>query len=197
MALPHDTSLFRELAPRYMARLIADFPWTDEDAAAAMGSAGVESAGFKLMQEVNPVAGRGGLGPFQWTGPRRRLYEAWLARKGAKADDFEAAYGFLYRELTGDEKGTIEAVRSAVGLYAKTKAFERAFERAGVPAWDRRYEWAQLALSTYRAMKPGPALSVVPAPAAPAPTPAPVVAKPAAPVAKPSLWSWLKTKVAA
>lgn len=176
MTLPKNTSLFRELAPRYMARLMADFPWTDEDAAAAMGSAGVESLGFTLMQEVAPRGGRGGLGPFQWTGPRRIAFEKWLDRKKAKPTDFEACYAFLFRELKGDERATIDAVRKAKAyseklangrlvnrssLYAKTKAFERAFERAGVPAWDKRLEWAQLALDTYRAAQPRPA--VIPA----------------------------------
>lgn len=151
MTLPKDTSLFRDLAPRYMDRLMADFPWTEQDAAAALGSAGVESAGFRLMQEVNPTSGRGGLGPFQWTGPRRVEYETWLARKGAKANDFEASYGFLFRELKGSEKATVENVRRAESLRTKVIAFERAFERAGVPAWDKRLEWAELALAAWRA----------------------------------------------
>ena len=67
-------TLFDELAPRYMARLIADFDMDIDDAAAIMGNAGHESAGFKLMQEVKPRGGRGGRragqrpleGPAEW-----------------------------------------------------------------------------------------------------------------------------------
>lgn len=174
MTLPKNTTLFCNLAPLYMDRLMADFPWTDEDAAAAMGSAGHESLGFTLMQEIGPRAGRGGLGPFQWTGPRRVQFEAWLARHvGWKPSDFEAGYSFLFRELIGAENATVDRVRQAKGLYRKVVAFERAFERAGVPAWPKRLEWAELALVTYRARKrPAPDIPVAAATSAPSTKPA-------------------------
>lgn len=169
-----STKLFDELAPRYIDKLIADFGMTDEDGAAVMGNAGHESGGFRRMQELKPVGGgRGGLGPFQWTGPRRRSYEAWLKRKGAKPGDFEADYAFLFRELTGPEKKAVPATKAAVGLQAKVIAFERAFERAGVKHYPSRLKWAKRALAVYRARgaaapAPAPAAKPKPAPTAPA-----------------------------
>jgi hypothetical protein len=129
-----DTKLFRAQAPRYMRQLIADFDFTVEDAAAIMGNAGEESAGFTKMQEVSPRGGRGGLGPFQWTGPRRVEYEKWCKRKGWAPSSFEAAYSFLWRELHGDEKKAVAAVKNADTLEAKVIAFERNFERAAADA---------------------------------------------------------------
>jgi hypothetical protein len=175
-----DTKLFRAQAPRYMRQLIADFDFTVEDAAAIMGNAGEESAGFTKMQEVSPRGGRGGLGPFQWTGPRRVEYEKWCKRKGWAPSSFEAAYSFLWRELHGDEKKAVAAVKNADTLEAKVIAFERNFERAAADAkhYDVRLRWAKIALDAYNSLTAPPTAPVpVPAPA-PAPVPAPVPADP-------------------
>lgn len=136
-----------------MARLIADFDLDVDGAAAIMGNAGHESAGFALMQEIKPRRGRGGLGPFQWTGSRRVSYEAWLVRKGAKPGDFEADYAYLFRELIGPEKGAIPAVKRAIGLRAKVVAFELAFERAAADAkhYESRLRWAERARAAFQA----------------------------------------------
>lgn len=157
MTLP-KTELFVKQAPRLMAMLMLDFGLSEEDAAAIMGNAGHESGGFRLMQELKPRGGgRGGLGIFQWTGPRRVAFEAWLKRNNTKATDFDASYAFLFRELKGAEKKAIEATKSAVGLYNKVVAFERAFERAAADAkhYDSRMAWAQLALSSYQKIPVG------------------------------------------
>lgn len=75
---------FRAKAPGIMAQLVRDFPITPEDAAAIVGNLGHESQGFTAMQEFKPVVAgsRGGWGWAQWTGPRRRAFEAYCARTG-------------------------------------------------------------------------------------------------------------------
>lgn len=159
MALPRNTTVFRREAPRYVAALMRDFGLTDIQAAGFPGNFGVESAGFTRMQEIAPLVkgSKGGLGPAQWTGPRRRAYEAWLKRKGAKPGDFEADYGFLFRELSGSEKGVLAALRKARTIEDAVRIVMETYERPGIPHLDRRVEWGRLALDAYRAAPPGPA----------------------------------------
>lgn len=157
---------FTDLAPQYMRLLMKDFGFSAEDAAAVLGNAGHESLGFTVMQEIHPRSGRGGLGWFQWTGPRRVAFEAFL--KGRSPSDPYLNYGMLFRELTGAERGAVAKTKAAVGLYGKVIAFEEAYERAGVKNYPSRYAYAQAALSAFRASEASP-----PAPPLPGPTPTP------------------------
>lgn len=154
-------TLFTDKAVKYMPLLMKDFSLSDEDAAAIFGNAGAETEGFKYFQEIKPVVpgSAGGFGWFQWTGPRRRAFEAYCVRNNLDPRSDEANYAFLFVELTGSEKKAIPALKAAVGLRAKTEAFERSFERAGVKAYDKRYNYAKIALDAYRAK---PAVSSAP-----------------------------------
>jgi hypothetical protein len=172
---------YKEWAPRMVGELIEDFDLKDFQAAGIVGNAGGESKGFTQMQELKPtVAGsRGGLGGFQWTGPRRVAFEAWLKRKGWTAHDYEANYSFLFRELTSTERATIPAVAAATTIEEATKAFMVKFERPGVPHYEGRVSWAQEALKLYRAKKAAEPAVVEPEPAPlPEPEPAPAAALP-------------------
>lgn len=165
---------FRATAPHYMKLLMADFGFNLDDAAAIFGNLGHESRGLTDLQENNPTVkgSRGGYGWAQWTGPRRRAYEAWCKKHGKdpKADDTN--YAYLFVELKGDEKAAIAKTKAAVGLDAKVEAFEKAFLRAGVKHYPSRKVWAARALDAYRAsglaekLKP---VTVQPAPETPAP----------------------------
>lgn len=153
------TALFRRKAPPIMRKLMDDFPaWGELDAAAVLGNIGGETGGFKHMQEISPVVrgSRGGWGWCQWTGPRRRAFEAWCQKQSLDVASDEANYGYLCHELRTTEKRTIAAVANAPTLEAKTIAFERTFERAGIPHHAKRIEWAEMALEAYRATKPKP-----------------------------------------
>jgi hypothetical protein len=145
---------FEELSLRYMVDLIRDFDLKPFQAAAVVGNAGTESGGFTQIQEINPTSGRGGLGHFQWTGPRRRDFEAWLERnadKGWTAETYEANYSMLFRELVGPESATIPALKQAGTIEDATKAFMDKFERPGVPHLDNRISWARKALAAFDA----------------------------------------------
>lgn len=144
---------FETLAPRIMRDLMRDFPIDKLDAAAVCGNIGHETNGLTVMQEVKPsVPGsRGGYGWPQWTGPRRRAFEAWCKARGLKVDSYEANYGFMAVELRGDEKAALAALKRADDLAAKTVAFEAAYERAGVTALAARIRWAKRALAAFEA----------------------------------------------
>lgn len=153
MTSPKPSAIFRRACLAWMPRLMADFGFDEVEAAAVLGNAGHESAGLTRMQELRPAVpgSRGGLGAFQWTGPRRKAFEAWLKRKKAGPDDLDATYGFLFRELTGGERKAVAATKAAIGLDAKVRAFEKAYERAGVKHYDGRVAWARVALSIFQA----------------------------------------------
>jgi hypothetical protein len=160
-------ALFRKHAPQMVADLVHDFRLTPKQAAAFAGNAGAESAGFTDIIEDGALAKgwAGGTGWFQWTGPRRKTFEAWLKRKGWKADSYEGNYSFLYRELTTEEKGALERVRATTTLDKATEVVWKYFERPedsqatsknygrSLPA---RKRWALIALQEYEAKKPAP-----------------------------------------
>ena len=166
---------FRATAPKYMRRLVADFPQLDlQDAAAIFGNLGHESLGFTKLQEMKPtVAGsKGGWGWAQWTGPRRRAFEAYCARTGKDPASDEANYAYLFLELKGiegTESGAVGKVSTAVGLEDKVIAFEKAFLRAGVKHYDKRLEWARIAVDALRKEEEAAAPIPVPRPK-PSPT---------------------------
>lgn len=146
---------FRAKAPGIMAQLVRDFSITPEDAAAIVGNLGHESLGFTAMQEFKPVVegSRGGWGWAQWTGPRRRAFEAYCARTGKDPASDEANYAYLFLELKGIE-GTegkaLGKLKAAKGLDAKVEAFEKAFLRAGVKHYNSRKQWAYIAMDQFR-----------------------------------------------
>lgn len=147
------TPLFREKVRQHMPVLMRDFSLSAEDAAAIFGNIGHECGGFAQMQELKPVVpgSRGGFGWCQWTGPRRREFEAYCARNKLDPRSDKANYGFLFVELSGGEgRRALPALRAAKGLDAKVEAFERAFLRAGVKHYPSRKKWAADALAAYR-----------------------------------------------
>jgi hypothetical protein len=144
---------FRATAPRYMAMFMADFGCSKLDAAAVFGNAGYESNGFKSLQEIKPVVkgSRGGYGWFQWTGPRRRAFEAYCKRNDLDIASDLANYKWLHVELHDTEKRAIPALKNAGSLEEKVVAFEDTFERAGVKRYPERVRWAQIALAAFEA----------------------------------------------
>lgn len=173
--------LFISKAPKYMALFMADFAASLDDAAAVFGNFGHECAGFTAMQEINPtVAGsRGGYGWPMWTGPRRRAYEAYCKKHGKNPASDEANYAYIFVELKGPEKHAIGKLKAARTLSAKVKAFELAYERAGVKHYASRETWAGIAKQAYLDWskkptgKPASAQQPVPTTKDTAPTPQP------------------------
>ena len=141
---------FKEQAPALMKNLMKDFDLTKEQAAGITGNLGHESAGLKAgIQEggVKQGQGRGGLGWAQWTGPRRKAFESYLAESGQKATDPAANYGFLKRELTTTHKGALAAVKKETTGSGAMMAFEDKFEAAKVKHYEGRQKYTDQAMA--------------------------------------------------
>ncbi|MBN8997737.1 MAG: hypothetical protein J0H94_21215 [Rhizobiales bacterium] len=144
-------AIFDDLAPQVMRDLMKDFGLDASRAAAILGNLGHESGGFKFLQEIKPISGRGGYGWAQWTGPRRVQFEAYCTRNKLDPASYKANYGWLFVELTTTEKAAIPALKAAKTLDDQVKAFEKSFERAGVKNYPSRIDWAKRALKAYTA----------------------------------------------
>src|SRR5215204_1011605 len=98
-------------APQFIADLMHDFGLTDWQAAGFVGNFAAESAYFNDIVEDGAIAKgwAGGTGFAQWTAARRKTFEAWIKKKGWKADSYEGNYSYLYRELKGIEKSADHA----------------------------------------------------------------------------------------
>jgi hypothetical protein len=139
---------FESQAPALMRRLQGDFGLTAAQAAGIVGNLGHESGGLKAgIQEKGVTRGRGGLGWAQWTGPRRRAFEAYLQQTGQEATDPEANYGFLKVELNGTHKRAIDAIKRTNDVRGAMMEFERVFEAAGVKHYESRLQYANKALT--------------------------------------------------
>jgi hypothetical protein len=148
-------TLFQSLAPRIMRGLIRDLSISLTDAAAIVGNLGHESGGFRFLQEKKPLVpgSAGGYGWAQWTGPRRRAYEAYCAKNKLDPAGFEANYGYLVFELRNTETRAVPAVKAAKTLPEKVKAFELHFERASplYKHYESREQYAAQALTAFTA----------------------------------------------
>lgn len=143
----------REKAADLTDRMVKDLGISETKAAAIVGNFMHESGDFQHMQEIAPVSGRGGYGWAQWTGPRRRNFEAFVANKGLDINSDDANYQFFLHEIQNDpyEKQQFERWKNTeyVNLAAETVAFENSYERAGVKHHGSRIQRAETALQMY------------------------------------------------
>lgn len=92
------------------------------------------------INEISPtVAGsRGGYGLNQWTGPRRRAYEAFAAERGVPFDDLQTQLDFTIYELQGPERGAYSALLDTSDPVQAAQVYSEKFLRPGVPNMERR-----------------------------------------------------------
>lgn len=132
---------------RLMRDLMADFGFSREQAAGVVGNLDHESDGFKGLQEYNPIipGSRGGYGYAQWTGPRRREFEAWAAKNGhSDLSTYDANYGFLKYEMTQTwEKRAVDRVKQTNSVEDAAKVFQDTFLRPGIPHTQSRIQRAR------------------------------------------------------
>lgn len=150
---------FRSKSSGIVARLMGDFPIVSVDGIAVVGNLGHECNGFTALQEVSPTVkgSRGGFGWAQWTGPRRRAFEAYCKRNHLDPASDQANYAWLFLELKGSEAGAITALLKAADRNAKVVAFEKAFLRAGVKHYPSRQQWAAIAADEWAKSGQAPA----------------------------------------
>jgi hypothetical protein len=99
-----------DIGRRLIADLMMDYGFTKWQAAALVGNFAHETGNFKFMQEQN-IDTPGGLGWAQWTGPRRKQFEAYLKENNYSLNDpegnYRGNYGFLMKELTGPYRSVL------------------------------------------------------------------------------------------
>lgn len=144
-----------------IAQKLMDDGYSAATASGMVGNMMVETGQFKHHQELNPRGGRGGAGWLQWTGKRRRNFEAYAESQGLDPKSDEANYGFLKHEMegnTGDhwtKKGMKIGGRSATKDYSleeyksiedpqeAAKYFMEGYERPGVLHQEKRQGYGQ------------------------------------------------------
>jgi hypothetical protein len=144
-------SAFEQKAPAVMSALMEKFGLKDFQAAGVLGNLGHESGGFVYLHEIGQAALQGGYGWGQWTGPRRVEFLNWCSDNHLGWETDAANQGYLIHELSGEYRSTISALLKCTCLSQAVLAFERNYERAGVPAIGDRVVWGQRALNAYHA----------------------------------------------
>ena len=141
---------FQQKAPGVILRLMQDFNLTDTQAAGIVGNVGRESGGFTLLREIGAAPGHGGYGWCQWTGARATLFLNWCRANKLDWRSDTGNYGYLKHELSADYAYVVAHVRETRTVADAAVAFEKFYERAGVPALADRIAWAQEAETAYR-----------------------------------------------
>ena len=156
-SMPPPDAPFEERGAAVIRMLMRDLGLTEIQAAAIVGNLGGESR-LTAIQEVSPLAGRGGFGWAQWTGPRRDQFEGYCAAHNLQTTDDEANYGFLLVELKSTEAHSVEQLKKTTDLTAAVYTFEVLFERPSDPqgGLPPRTHYAERALAALHA-EPAPA----------------------------------------
>lgn len=154
-------TVFTDKAIKYVPRLQKDLDLSERFMPCGMfGNFGGETGGFKYLQEIKPtVAGsRGGTGWKQWTGPRRRAYEAWCKQNKLNPADDEANYRYVVWEGLNTEKLAISKLRQTKTLEEATEVYMKLDLRPGTPHLEGRVKWAKQAYDATNpsAIKPMP-----------------------------------------
>jgi hypothetical protein len=150
-SLANSGRTFTEKAPPIMRKLMTTFPQLrDFHAAGVLGNIGRETGGFRLMQEVRPRKGRGGLGWLQWTGDRRVKFENFCRPPVPGTDTDDGNFAFMIHEMQHDEIKAFEAFSVTTNLDDATEVFMLRYERPGVPALAERKDFARQALTAFR-----------------------------------------------
>jgi hypothetical protein len=134
-----------DVGKRLMGDLMGDFSLSKEQAAGVVGNLAHESGGFESLQEIKPLVpgSRGGYGYAQWTGPRRRAYEAYAKENQLDPSSYEANYGFLKHELQNTPEGRVlNGLKNAQTAGEAAEMFSKGFLRPGIPYMDSRIQRA-------------------------------------------------------
>jgi hypothetical protein len=96
-----------------------------------------------LNPDINEIAplvpgSRGGYGLNQWTGPRRRQFEAFAAERGVPTSDLNTQLDFTLWELQNTEKGAWNALQGVSDPIEAARIYSERFLRPGIPHMDRR-----------------------------------------------------------
>lgn len=145
-------TIFTDKARTYVPRLQKDLSITEVQACGIFGNLGAETGGFTALQEKAPIikGSRGGYGWMQWTGPRRRKYEAWCAAGGKNAAADETNYQYLVHETLTDEAHSLVQLRKTTSLEAAAYTFMKLNLRPGIEHLDARVNYAKKAFDAVK-----------------------------------------------
>jgi hypothetical protein len=118
-----------------------------------------ETQNFTLFHEVGQKQEAGGIGAAQWTGTRRRAFEAWAAAHGKAVTSYAANIGFIIAEATGSERSALVALKATKTAHEATTVWCNTYERPGTPRLDVRLQWADRLEAA--ATLPAPATSLL------------------------------------
>lgn len=146
---------FEEKVTKYTNRLMQDLSIQQHHAFGIWGNLGTETGGFVHLQELKPVVAgsRGGYGWMQWTGPRRKAYEAWAKERNLNVADDETNYRYLVHETLTKEHKSLDLLKKTTSVRAATETFMLKNLRPGVPHLDARLRWAYKAQAAYNKQK--------------------------------------------
>lgn len=151
------TPQFRKAVTKYGPRMMRDLTLDSIKVAGFFGNMAVESDQFRALQEYKPTikGSKGGWGWVQWTGPRRRQFDAFAKSEGYALDDEEAFYQFLLHELQTTERGALAAVRKTTTVDEAAEVVMKRYERPGIPHLDKRKQYAREALEVLESVAGG------------------------------------------
>lgn len=125
-----------------------------------------------LNPDINEIAplvpgSRGGYGLNQWTGPRRRQFEAFAAERGVPTSDLNTQLDFTLWELQNTERNAWNALQGVSDPVEAARIYSERFLRPGIPNMEKRLrEAARLAGMPFDpSASPGNALAQAPQPA--------------------------------
>lgn len=146
-------TLFETKAKTYIPRLMNDLQITRIQACGIFGNLGTETGGFVHLQELKPVVkgSKGGYGWMQWTGPRRRKYEAYCLDKNLQPAVDESNYSYLVHETLTDELHSLVQLRKTTTVEAAAETFMSQNLRPGIPNLESRIKYAHIADDTTKA----------------------------------------------
>jgi tail lysozyme len=153
---------FEAIAKWCVTQLMSDFGLTDNQACGILGNLGFESNGFHDLQEVNPLAGRGGYGWGQYTGPRRISFLHFCTVNNIAPESNTGNFNYLEWELRNPGVGlkSLEELHKNTSLADCVFSFGRWYEtpygttESYLPGFAGRKAWAQKALACYSPSTP-------------------------------------------
>lgn len=107
--------------------------FTPEQAWGIVANNQAESGLNPGINEIKPVVpgSRGGFGLNQWTGPRRRAFEAYASDRGLPLDDVDLQADFMMHEFNTTERAAYEAIKAAKTEEEAAYAYSKKFLRPG------------------------------------------------------------------
>lgn len=140
-------TIFTDIVKQYEPRLEMDLGINRVQACGIFGNLGTETGGFTALQEKRPIiaGSKGGYGWMQWTGPRRRKYEAWCKQNMFDASSDEANYKYLVYETKTDEAASLAALKKTATVEEAAEVFMKKNLRPGIPNLESRKNWAKKA----------------------------------------------------